>query len=98
VLGVRIDVVLVAKEALAVLLRPACVAILLAQLGRLLLPLRRRLSAFTASFSSRLLRCFGTGTIVASTRLGFHLHFEVRKGLDQIVDPYSEGLWLIPEQ
>src|SRR3954447_17695128 len=40
---VRINVVLVAKEALAVLLRPARVAVLLAQLGGLLLPVRRRL-------------------------------------------------------
>ena len=44
VLGVRIHVVLVAKKALAVLLRPARVAILLAQFGGLLLPRRRRLA------------------------------------------------------
>src|SRR5207249_2310454 len=42
VLGVRIHVVLVAKKALAMLLRPAGVAVLLAQLGGLLLPVRRR--------------------------------------------------------
>src|SRR5207342_3206640 len=41
VLGVRIHVVLVAKEALALLLRPAGVAVLLAQFGGLLLPVRR---------------------------------------------------------
>src|SRR4249920_3795492 len=67
VLGVRIHVVLVAKEALAVLLRPAGVAVLLAQFGGLLLPGRGVSPTFTVSFSSRLLRCFGTGTIVAST-------------------------------
>ena len=26
--------------------------------------------------------------------VGFHLHFEVRKGLDEIIDPYSEEFWL----
>jgi murein DD-endopeptidase MepM/ murein hydrolase activator NlpD len=26
----------------------------------------------------------------------YHLHFEVRKGLDQVVDPYSDGLWIAP--
>jgi hypothetical protein len=41
VLGVRIDVVLVAKEALAVLLGPAGIAVFLAQFGGLLLPGRR---------------------------------------------------------
>src|SRR5262245_42263569 len=45
VLGVRIHVVLVAKEALAVLLGPAGVAILLAQFGGLLLPRRWHLAA-----------------------------------------------------
>src|SRR5437762_13166938 len=45
VFGVRIHVVLVSKKALAVLLRPARVAVLLAQFGGLLLPLRRRLAS-----------------------------------------------------
>src|SRR5450631_3751759 len=45
VLGVRIHVVLVAKKALAVLLRPTGVAILLPQLRGFLLPVRRRLTS-----------------------------------------------------
>jgi DNA-binding beta-propeller fold protein YncE len=32
-------------------------------------------------------KCFGVGQ---------HLHFEVRHGLDQVVDPYSDGLWITP--
>src|ERR1022692_2637191 len=52
VLGIRIHVVFVAVEALTVLLGPARILVFL---------------PFTASFSSRLLRCLGTGTIVAST-------------------------------
>src|ERR1700687_5784550 len=68
VLGIRIHVVLVAVEALAVLLGPARVLVFLPVFRRILLPrLRRLAAAFTSSFSSRLLRCLGTGTMVAST-------------------------------
>ncbi|MGA8292339.1 MAG: hypothetical protein WB820_07505, partial [Rhodoplanes sp.] len=42
---VYVHVVLVAEEAATVLLRPARVLIFLADLGRVLLPLRRRLAA-----------------------------------------------------
>src|SRR5271169_5563160 len=67
VLGIRIHVVLVAVEALAVLLGPARVLVFLPVFRRVLLPRPGVLPAFTSSFSSRLLRCLGTGTIVAST-------------------------------
>src|SRR5271169_6942515 len=42
--GIRIDVVLVAEEALAVLLGPACILVFLPVLGRVLLPLLRSLA------------------------------------------------------
>src|SRR5213595_773794 len=45
VLGIRIHVVLVSKEALTVLLRPACILVFLPVLGRLLLPMVGRLAA-----------------------------------------------------
>jgi len=45
VLGIRIHVVLVAIKALAVLLGPACILVLLSILRRLLLPILRRLAA-----------------------------------------------------
>src|SRR5436853_2582806 len=45
VLGIRIHVVLVAVKAFAVLLRPACILVFLPVLGRLLLPIVRRLAA-----------------------------------------------------
>jgi hypothetical protein len=44
VLGIRIHVVLVAVKALAVLLCPACILVLLSVLRRLLLPILRRLT------------------------------------------------------
>src|SRR4030081_3562127 len=66
VLGIRIHVVLVPEKTLAVLLRPAHVAILLAQFGRLVVPRLRIRPAFTASFSSPLLRFLGSGALVVS--------------------------------
>src|SRR6478736_5991456 len=65
--GIGIDVVLVSIETLAVLLGPARILVFLPVFRRICLPGRGVLPAFTSSFSSRLLRCLGTGTIVAST-------------------------------
>src|SRR6516165_12448115 len=63
---VHAEVVLVAVEARIVLLRPARVLVLLGILGGLLLHPSGVLPALIASFSSFVLRCLGTGTIVAS--------------------------------
>src|SRR5271155_2353284 len=66
--GIRIDVVLVAKEALAVFLGPARASLSFCRfLAGSFSHSSGVLPIFTASFSSRLLRCLGTGTIVAST-------------------------------
>jgi hypothetical protein len=64
---VNADVVLVAIEALAVLLGSACILVFLGVLGRFLLPLPGVLPALMASFSYFELRCFGADTMVAST-------------------------------
>jgi hypothetical protein len=52
VLGIRVHMVLVAVEALAVLLGPARILVFLPVFGRVLLPCLRRPPAFTASFSA----------------------------------------------
>ena len=62
---VHVDMVLVTVMALAVLLGPPRLDILLAPLCRLVLPACRRARLYRA-FSSRLLRCLGTATIEAS--------------------------------
>src|ERR1039458_1629648 len=65
--GIRIHVVLVAVETLTVLLRPARILVFLPVFAGFFCHSFGVLPAFPASFSSRLLRCLGTGTIVAST-------------------------------
>src|SRR4029077_4593554 len=65
--GIGIHMVLVSIEALTVLLGPGLVLVFLSVFRRIFFPGRGCLPAFTSSFSSRLLRCLGTGTIVAST-------------------------------
>src|SRR3954463_12161117 len=65
-LGIRIHVVLVAVEALAVLLGPACILVFLRVFRRVLLPSLRRLAGLHLLILSRVFRCLGTGTIVAS--------------------------------
>src|SRR6478609_2292400 len=64
--GIRIHVVLVAVEALAVLLGPAASLSFCRFFAGFFSHASGVLPAFTSSFSSRLLRCLGTGTIVAS--------------------------------
>src|SRR5262252_4687627 len=65
VLGIRIHVVLVAVEALAVLLGPARILVFLPVLGRVLLPCPRRLASLHVVIL--VAACLGTATIVAST-------------------------------
>src|ERR1035437_5282416 len=65
--GIGIHVVLVSIETLAVLFGPARILVFLPVFRRVFLPGPGVLPAFTSSFSSLLLRCLGTGTIVAST-------------------------------
>src|SRR4249919_2157010 len=65
--GIGIHVVLVSIETLAVLLGPARILVFLPVFDGSFFQARGVLPAFTSSFSSRLLRCLGTGTIVAST-------------------------------
>src|SRR5450432_2029050 len=67
VLGVRIHVVLVAVEALAVLLGPARILVFLPVFRRGLLPCFRCLAGLHVLILVAALRCLGTGTIVAST-------------------------------
>ena len=33
------------------------------------------------------------GNYAKCSKVGAHLHFEVRRGLNEVVDPYEEGLW-----
>src|SRR6267142_1716963 len=61
--GIGIHVVLVSIETLAVLLGPARILVFLPVFRRIFLPGPGRLAE--SSFSSRLLRCLGTGTSVS---------------------------------
>src|SRR5665811_1746186 len=67
VLGIRIHVVLVAVEALPCFLVQRASLSFCRFFAGFFCHSFGVLPAFTASFSSRLLRCLGTGTIVAST-------------------------------
>src|SRR5277367_5403874 len=59
VLGIRIDVVLVAVEALAVLLGPACILVFLPVFRWVLLPGLRRLAGFHVVFLIAAVTLFG---------------------------------------
>src|ERR1700704_54823 len=74
VLGVRVHMVLVAEEVAATLLGPARIAVLLPHFGGLLLPPRWWAPACSSAFSSRLFRCVGTTTILASMILPATCH------------------------
>ena len=86
------DVILVAIVALAVLLRPARLRVLLATLGRHIRPGLGRLVTLDLLVSSRPLRCTGTATIDASmiwpppgsVPLAFEMGVEIlEQGLDE---------------
>jgi hypothetical protein len=66
VLGVRVHMVLVAEEAAAMLLGPARIAVLLPHFGGFCFHPAGVRPACSSAFSSRLFRCVGTSTILAS--------------------------------
>src|SRR5580700_9384161 len=66
VFGIRIHVVLVAVEALAMLLGPARILVFLPVFRRALLPRLRRLADLHVVILVAAIALFGTGTIVAS--------------------------------
>jgi hypothetical protein len=86
--GVRVYVVLVAEEALAVLSCPARILVFLPVLGRVLLPGFRCL----AGFSSRLLRCLrhnrGINHLAATRNTALRLQM-MAKALEQSLDQAS---------